>query len=140
MWRGPATPLSPPCPRAAPGSSPRPTPPNSASTPTPDLPPPGPPSTPASPLPPPTAPPIAPPDEGWGGFSIQHAVTRSVRDSAALLELVASPAPGDPCWLEAPARPFAAEVEADPGVLRIAFTTQALASEALDPECAEAVR
>ena len=54
--------------------------------------------------------------------------------------MVASPVPGDPYWLEPPARPFAAEVEADPGVLRIAFTTQALASDALDPECAEAVR
>ena len=83
---------------------------------------------------------FAPADEGWGGFSIQHAVTRSVRDSAALLDMVASPVPGDPYWLDPPARPFAAEVEADPGVLRIAFTTQALASDALDPECAEAVR
>ncbi len=39
---------------------------------------------------------FAPADEGWGGFSIQHAVTRSVRDSAALLDMVAAPAPGDP--------------------------------------------
>ncbi len=83
---------------------------------------------------------FAPGDEGWGGFSIQHAVTRSVRDSAALLDMVAAPARGDPYWLDPPARPFGAEAEREPGALRIAFTTAALASDALDPECAAAVR
>ncbi|MGI8839573.1 MAG: amidase [Caulobacteraceae bacterium] len=83
---------------------------------------------------------FAPADEGWAGFSIHHAVTRSVRDSAALLDAACVPAPGDPYWLDPPARPFAEEVGCDPGALRIAFTTQALASDEIDPECAEAVR
>jgi Asp-tRNA(Asn)/Glu-tRNA(Gln) amidotransferase A subunit family amidase len=83
---------------------------------------------------------FAPADEGWGGFSIQHAVTWSVRDSAALLDLVSAPQPGDPYWRDPPVRPFAAEVKTDPGVLRIAFTTAALAAPAIDPECAAAVR
>ena len=83
---------------------------------------------------------FAPADEGWGGFSIQHAVTWSVRDSAALLDLVSAPQPGDPYWRDPPVRPFAAEVQADPGVLRIAFTTAALAAPAIDPQCAAAVR
>ena len=83
---------------------------------------------------------FAPADQGWGGFSIQHAVTRSVRDSAVLLDLTAHPQPGDPYWLDPPGRPFLEEVAADPGVLRVAFTTAALASdEALDRECAQAV-
>jgi Asp-tRNA(Asn)/Glu-tRNA(Gln) amidotransferase A subunit family amidase len=82
----------------------------------------------------------APADQGWGGFSAQHAVTRSVRDSAALLDAVCAPAPGDPYWLAPPAQPFADEVGRDPGVLRIAFTTAALASDSIDAECAEAVR
>ena len=82
---------------------------------------------------------FAPIDEGWGGFSIQHAVTRSVRDSAALLDMVSKPQPGDPYWLEPPATPFLDEVGKDPGSLRIAFTTAALASESLEPECAAAV-
>jgi amidase len=83
---------------------------------------------------------FAPADEGWGGFSIQHAVTRSVRDSAALLDAVCAPQGGDPYWLDQPATPFADEVGREPGALRIAFTTAALASPKLDPECAEAVR
>jgi len=83
---------------------------------------------------------FAPADEGWGGFSIQHAVTRSVRDSAALLDAVCAPQGGDPYWLDPPATPFVGEVRREPGVLRIAFTTAALASPSLDPECADAVR
>ena len=83
---------------------------------------------------------FAPADEGWGGFSIQHAVTRSVRDSAALLDAIATPMPGDPYWLAPPTTPFAQDVGRDPDALRIAFTTDALASDAIDPECASAVR
>jgi amidase len=67
-------------------------------------------------------------------------VTRSVRDSAVLLDIICQPMGGDPYWLDPPARPFAEEVGRDPGALRIAFTTAALNSAALDPECVEAVR
>ena len=83
---------------------------------------------------------FAPTGEGWGGASIQHAVTRSVRDSAALLDLVCRPQPGDPYFLAPPERPFAEAAARDPGKLRIAFTTAALMGGTLDPECAEAVR
>jgi amidase len=83
---------------------------------------------------------MAPADEGWGGFSISHVVSRSVRDSAVLLDVVSRPQPGDPYWAERSDRPFAEEVGADVGVLRVAFTTQAIASDAIDPLCAEAVR
>lgn len=82
---------------------------------------------------------FAPAGEGWGGASVQHAVTRSVRDSAVLLDAVCRPEPGDPYYLAAPERPFAEEVRREPGRLAIGFTTAALASEALDPECAAAV-
>ena len=83
---------------------------------------------------------FAPADEGWGGFSIHNAVSWSVRDSAALLDAISVPEPGDPYWLAPPAEPFASEVDRDPGRLRIAFSTAALAAPAIDPECAEAVR
>jgi Asp-tRNA(Asn)/Glu-tRNA(Gln) amidotransferase A subunit family amidase len=83
---------------------------------------------------------LAPANEGWGGFSIQHVVSRSVRDSAALLDVISVPQPGDPYWAAPPPRPFAAEVSQPPGAMRIAFTTQSIAAEAIDPECAEAVR
>ena len=83
---------------------------------------------------------FAPASEGWGGFSIQHAVTRSVRDSAALLDAACAPQPGDPYAVAAPATPYAADVARDPGPLRIAFMTGGLAIAAIDPECAAAVR
>ncbi|MDP3853804.1 amidase [Phenylobacterium sp.] len=82
---------------------------------------------------------FAPMGEGWGGASIQHAVTRSVRDSAVLLDAVCRPQVGDPYFLAPPERPFAGEVGRDPGKLAIGFTTAALASDALDPECKAAV-
>jgi amidase len=82
---------------------------------------------------------FAPADEGWGGFSIQHAVTRTVRDSAALLDMVCRPVGGDPYWLEPPATPFAAEVGRDPGRLRIGVLPGGVAGETIDPECAAAV-
>jgi len=83
---------------------------------------------------------FAPGGEGWAGASIQHAVTRSVRDSAVLLDIACRPQPGDPYFVAPPARPFAEEVRQAPGRLRIAFTDAALQSDALDPECAAAVR
>ena len=82
---------------------------------------------------------FAPAGEGWGGASIQHAVTRSVRDSAVLLDISCQPQAGDPYYLSAPTRPFAEEIQRAPGALRIGFTTAALAAPALDPECKAAV-
>jgi Asp-tRNA(Asn)/Glu-tRNA(Gln) amidotransferase A subunit family amidase len=63
--------------------------------------------------------------EGLGGLSTEHAVTLSVRDSAALLDATSGPGPGDPYVAPPPARPFLEEIGAPPGTLRIAFTTRA---------------
>jgi Asp-tRNA(Asn)/Glu-tRNA(Gln) amidotransferase A subunit family amidase len=63
--------------------------------------------------------------EGLGGCSIEHAVSLSVRDSAALLDATCGPGAGDPYVAPPRARPFGQEVGADPGVLRIAFTSLA---------------
>ena len=63
--------------------------------------------------------------EGLGGISTEHAVSLSLRDSAALLDATAGPGAGDPYVAPPPARPFLEEVGADPGVLRIAYTTAA---------------
>ena len=76
--------------------------------------------------------------EGWSGLSTAHAVTRSVRDSAALLDATSGPAPGDPYWAPPPARPFLDEVGADPGRLHIAFTTTAPNGVPVHPECVKA--
>jgi Asp-tRNA(Asn)/Glu-tRNA(Gln) amidotransferase A subunit family amidase len=84
---------------------------------------------------------FAPAGEGWAGASIQHAVTRSVRDSAALLDAVCAPQPGDPYFLSVPERPFLEEARRDPGKLRIALFDGALTpGMPIDPEVAEAVR
>jgi amidase len=53
------------------------------------------------------------------GLSITHALTRTVRDSAALLDVIAGSAPGDPYTAPPPARPFVQEVGADPGSVRV---------------------
>jgi Asp-tRNA(Asn)/Glu-tRNA(Gln) amidotransferase A subunit family amidase len=76
--------------------------------------------------------------EGWGGASVGHAVTRTVRDSAALLDATSGPDIGDPYWAPPPVRPFLDEVGRDPGRLRIAITTKPWNGQPVDPECAEA--
>ncbi len=63
--------------------------------------------------------------EGLGGCSVEHAVTLSVRDSAALLDATCGAGVGDPYVAPPPARPYRQEVGADPGALRIAFTSLA---------------
>ncbi len=78
--------------------------------------------------------------EGWGGASVGHAVTRTVRDSAALLDATSGPDLGDPYWAPPPARPFLEEVGRDPGRLRIAIATSPWNRQPVDPECAEAAR
>jgi amidase len=78
--------------------------------------------------------------ECWLGLSEQHGLTRSVRDSARLLDATHGAPPGAAYRAAPPSRPFAEEVGADPGRLRIAFTTSALLNEApQDPECVAAV-
>jgi amidase len=78
--------------------------------------------------------------DGFSGLVVEHAVTRSVRDSAALLDATSGPDPGDPYWVPPPARPFLEEVSADPGRLRIAFTTQAPTGVPVHPDCVAAVQ
>lgn len=81
------------------------------------------------------------PDLGdmMGGLVVEHAVTRSVRDSAALLDATAGPDVGDPYWAPPPVRPYAQEVEVNPGKLRIAFSTKAPTGAKVHPDCVEAV-
>jgi len=73
--------------------------------------------------------------EGWSGLAAGHGVTRTVRDTAALLDATSGPAVGDPYWAPPPAGPFLKEVGAPPGQLRIALTTKHPAGQAIDAEC-----
>jgi amidase len=81
------------------------------------------------------------PDVGdsWMGSTIQGAVTRSVRDAAAVLDAIAGYMPGDPYTAPPPPRPFAAEVGADPGALRVGVLDHPPAGAPGDAACAEAV-
>jgi amidase len=74
--------------------------------------------------------------EGWGGCVVEHVLTRSVRDSAALLDATAGPDVGAPYVAPPQERLFLDEVNRAPGKLRIAFTSRALigAQVAVDPE------
>jgi amidase len=77
--------------------------------------------------------------EAWGGFVQEHVLARSVRDSAALLDAVDAPTPGEPYGVQPKARPWLDEVGASPGKLRIAFTRSALYADRTHPDCAAAV-
>jgi amidase len=81
------------------------------------------------------------PDFGdmFSGLVAEHAVTRSIRDSAALLDATSGPDIGDPYWAPQPARPFLQEVGADPGRLRVAFTTKAANGVPIHQDCVSAV-
>jgi amidase len=63
--------------------------------------------------------------EGLGGCSVEHAVTLSVRDCAALLDATAGAGAGDPYAAVPPAQPFLQEAGTSPGRLRIAWTAAA---------------
>lgn len=77
---------------------------------------------------------------GWGGFSVGHVVSISVRDSAALLDATQGIEVVSPYAAPTPERPFLDEVGRDPGKLRIAFTDRSPYGEPIDPEIAAAVR
>ena len=75
-----------------------------------------------------------------GGLVVEHAVTRSVRDSAALLDATAGPDVGDPYWAPPQHRAYAEEVKSDPGRLRIAFSTKAPSGAKIHSDCVDAVQ
>jgi amidase len=77
--------------------------------------------------------------ESWMGATIDHVVTRTVRDSAALLDVLHGPMPGDPYAAPTPLRAFAAEVGADPGHLRIGWFAGAQDGFEVQAECVAAV-
>jgi amidase len=77
--------------------------------------------------------------EGLSGLAAQHVVSRSVRDSAAMLDAIAGPMAGDPYTAVPPARPYLDETRVEPGRLRIAFAKAAPNGVAVDPACVAAV-
>jgi amidase len=83
------------------------------------------------------------PDHGdiMGGFVNEHAITISVRDSAALLDATAGCLQGDPYWAPPVDRPFIKEVGADAGKLRIAYLSKPLVPESpVHEDCLKAAK
>ncbi len=80
------------------------------------------------------------PELGDSPLVVDGMLTRSVADTAAILDVLAGYEPGDATWAPPPPAPFARLAEQDPGRLRIAATTSPPTADAtLDPTCAQAV-
>ena len=74
-----------------------------------------------------------------GGLTCDHVVSRTVRDTAAVLDAVHGMAPGDPFTAPAPERPYLQEVGAAPGRLRIGVMTSAPQGQGtVHPDCVTA--
>lgn len=78
--------------------------------------------------------------EGWGGMSVHHAVSRTVRDSAAILDATHGPELGSRYSAPTPERTFLAEVSRDPGKLRIALMLAPFSGAPVDAEVLAATR
>lgn len=77
--------------------------------------------------------------EGWAGMSTIHAVSKSVRDSALLLDCTAGPDAGAPYFAPPPERPWADEAGRDPGKLRVGVVRAAFNEAEVHPDCLAAV-
>lgn len=77
--------------------------------------------------------------EFWHGASSEHVLTRSVRDSAAMLDALQGPDAGAPFHIQAPARPYLEEVGRDPGKLRIGYSTRSPLGLGVDAEAVKAL-
>lgn len=75
-----------------------------------------------------------------GGLGTVHVLTRSVRDSAAMLDATAGYADGDPHLIRKPNESFLSSVSQKPRPLRIAFSTAAPNNVSVDEECIAAVQ
>jgi len=75
----------------------------------------------------------------WGGLVAEHALTLSVRDSAALLDATSGTCPGDPYWAPPPLGPFRHDVGAPPNRLKIGFSHASPSGTEVHPDCVAAV-
>src|SRR5512138_360935 len=76
--------------------------------------------------------------ESWSGFDIDHVLTRSVRDSAAMLDATQGPEVGAP-YIIPEAGPFLKEVSRKPGKLKIAFSAKPMLGKNVHPDCVRGV-
>lgn len=74
------------------------------------------------------------------GYFVEHALTRTVRDSAALLDAIHGPGIGEPFEIPKPVRPFLHEVGRPSDKLKIGFSTVTPLGDPLDSACETAIR
>lgn len=81
------------------------------------------------------------PDLGrvWQGAVQEHVITRSVRDSAAMLDVTSGADPGAPYEIRPPQRPYLEEVQTEPEPLKIAFNTRSPLDKPVHSDCVRAV-
>ena len=81
------------------------------------------------------------PDAGevLSGLAVEHAVTRTVRDSAALLDATSGSVSGDPYWPAPPAEPYLGQVSRDPAPMHIAWSVRAPLGMEVHTDCRRAV-
>lgn len=78
--------------------------------------------------------------EGWAGMAQHHVITRSVRDSAAFLDAVEGPEPGDPYHPPSHKGSWMQALEMPAGSLRVALVQDSYNGAAVDPDVIEVVR
>ncbi len=84
--------------------------------------------------------PTGPYGELWQGAAAEHILSRSVRDSAAMLDATQGDDIGAPYVTRPPSRKYMAEIQTDPGKLKIAMTTESPLGNDVHPECVAAVK
>lgn len=72
--------------------------------------------------------------DNMSGLTVELAVSKSVRDTAAILDAVQGPAPGDPYFAPPVERPYVEELGADPGSLRIGVWTDPITDDVAHPD------
>ncbi|MDQ0667638.1 amidase [Pseudomonas sp. W2I6] len=78
-------------------------------------------------------------DEVWSGLAVHGVLTRSVRDSAGMLDAIHGGAPGDPFHIAPPESSFSALAQRAPGSLRIALQHLPLNGQKLHPAVEQAL-
>jgi len=78
-------------------------------------------------------------DLEWDGMSTSHVITRSVRDSAAILDAISGYEIGSHFWSPPHHRPFIEELRVDPGPLSVGFHTRSAFGREVHAECKNAV-
>ena len=77
--------------------------------------------------------------EGWSGLATVHAVSKSVRDSALLLDCTAGPDLGAPYWAEPPERPFVEELGREVAGMKAAVVREPWFGVETHSDCLDAV-